>query len=80
MADSQHDRIAYIYLLACHNLYEEPVAQAGYAYTGDIGLTAEMDTFSDTDCRLSKRCYDGGEPDCRVLVSEYTAGDRCRWW
>jgi hypothetical protein len=31
-----------IYLLACRDLYDEPVSRAGYAYVGDIGPKMEM--------------------------------------
>jgi len=47
--DLQDDKQLPIYLLACRDLYEEPVVRAGYAYVGDIGPKIESKTFSDED-------------------------------
>lgn len=41
-------------LLACRDLYDEPVAQAGSAYVSDIDPTVETLTFSDTDLQAVK--------------------------
>jgi len=38
-----------IYLLACRDLYDEPITQAGYAYVGPIGPTVETRTFSEQE-------------------------------
>jgi DNA helicase-2/ATP-dependent DNA helicase PcrA len=69
-----------IYLLACRELYDEPVTQAGYAYVGDIGPTVETRTFSETELQAVKD--DATTAMNRIVefsFSEYSAGDHCRW-
>ena len=69
-----------IYLLACRDLYDEPVTQAGYAYVGDIGPTVETRTFSGTELQAVKD--DVTTAINRIVelsFDEYSAGDHCRW-
>ena len=69
-----------IYLLACRDLYDEPVRQAGYAYVGEIGPTVETRTFSEPELQAVK---DDVRTAMNQIVefsfSEYSAGDHCRW-
>jgi DNA helicase-2/ATP-dependent DNA helicase PcrA len=70
-----------IYLLACSDLYDEPVTQAGYAYVGDIGPTVETRTFSEAELQAVKE--DVTTAMNRIIefsFSEYSAGDHCRWY
>lgn len=69
-----------IYLLACRDLYDEPVTRAGYAYVGDIGPTVESRPFSSADLAAVR-------DDVTALMTRiaefsfgrYTAGDHCQW-
>ncbi len=78
--DLQDDKQLPIYLLACRDLYDEPVARAGYAYVGDIGPKVESRTFSDDDLKAVR-------DDVTTLMnhiaefsfSQYTAGEHCQW-
>ena len=68
------------YLLACRELYDEPVTQADYAYVGDIGPAIETRTFSETELQAVKD--DVTTAMNRIVefsFSEYSAGDHCRW-
>jgi DNA helicase-2/ATP-dependent DNA helicase PcrA len=78
--DLGSDRQLPIYLLACRDLYDEPVTQAGYAYVGEIGPTVETRTFSATELQAVKD--DVTTAMNRIVefsFSEYSAGDHCRW-
>ncbi|WP_338739433.1 ATP-dependent DNA helicase [Haloplanus salilacus] len=78
--DLGDDKQLPIYLLACRDLYDEPVRQAGYAYVGDIGPTVETRTFSETELQAVKD--DVTTAMNRIVefsFSEYSAGDHCRW-
>jgi DNA helicase-2/ATP-dependent DNA helicase PcrA len=78
--DLENDKQLPIYLLACRDLYDEPVTQAGYAYVGDIGPTVETRTFSETELQAVKD--DVTTAMNRIVefsFSEYTEGDHCRW-
>lgn len=78
--DLQDDKQLPIYLLACRDLYDEPVTRAGYAYVGDIGPKVESRSFSESE-------LEAVEDDVTALMnrivefsfSRYTAGDHCRW-
>ncbi|WP_246997929.1 ATP-dependent helicase [Halosolutus gelatinilyticus] len=78
--DLQDDKQLPIYLLACRDLYDEPVARAGYAYVGDIGPKVESRTFSDDDLEAIR---DGVTKSMNRIAefsfSQYTAGEHCQW-
>ena len=69
-----------IYLLACRDLYDEPVSRAGYAYVGDIGPKMEMravdehelDTVQSTVLTTMNRISE-------TTFERYDAGDHCQW-
>ena len=69
-----------IYLIACRDLYDEPVSRAGYAYVGEIGPELETKEFDDMtlDTVLSdiKASMDSIS---EATFDEYDAGEHCRW-
>ncbi len=78
--DLEDDKQLPIYLLACRDLYDEPVARAGYAYVGEIGPKIESRAFSDGDLAAVR-------DDVTTLMTRigefsfgrYTAGEHCQW-
>jgi len=78
--DLDDDKQLPIYLLACRDLYEEPVMQAGYAYVGEIGPKIESRRFSEADLSAV-------ESDIKTMMNEiselsfeaFSSGDHCRW-
>jgi superfamily I DNA/RNA helicase len=69
-----------IYLLACRDLYDEPVSRAGYAYVGDIGPKMEMRAVDDHELDTVRSTV----RTTMVQIAEtsfdrYSAGDHCRW-
>ncbi|NHN41832.1 ATP-dependent helicase [Halorubellus sp. JP-L1] len=43
-----------IYLLACENLFDEPVRTAGYTYVGEQGPRIDLKTFTDADLEQAR--------------------------
>ena len=78
--DLEDDKQLPIYLLACRELYDEPVTRAGYAYVGDIGAKIESRSFTEADLEAVR-------DDVRELInqitefsfSNYTPDDHCKW-
>jgi len=69
-----------IYLLACRDLYDEPVTRAGYAYVGGIGPKVETRTFSDGD--LAAVRDDVTASMARIAefsFGKFSAGEHCQW-
>ena len=78
--DLEDDKQLPIYLLACRDLYDEPVARAGYAYVGDIGPKVESRTFSDGDLEAVRDDVTSSMSDiAEFSFSRYTSGQHCRW-
>ncbi|MCU4751956.1 ATP-dependent helicase [Halobacteria archaeon AArc-curdl1] len=78
--DLQDDKQLPIYLLACRDLYDEPVARAGYAYVGDIGPKVESRTFSDSDLEAVRDDVTTSmNRIAEFSFSRYTAGEHCQW-
>jgi len=78
--DLQDDKQLPIYLLACRDLYDEPVARAGYAYVGDIGPKVESRTFSDGDLEAVRDDVTSSMNHiAEFSFSRYTSGEHCRW-
>jgi len=69
-----------IYLIACRDLYDEPISRAGYAYVGEIGPELETKEFDDValDTVLSD-IKASMESISDASFAEYTAGEHCRW-
>ena len=78
--DLQEDKQLPIYLLACRDLYEEPIRRAGYAYVGSIGPKVESRAFDEDE-------LEGVEDDVvgamnQITESSFThfiTDDHCRW-
>jgi ATP-dependent exoDNAse (exonuclease V) beta subunit len=78
--DLDDDKQLPIYLLACRDLYNEPVRRAGYAYVGDIGPEVETRTFTDDDLKAVRDDVTASMNQIRDFsVDQYTAGEHCRW-
>ena len=78
--DLEDDKQLPIYLLACRDLYDEPVARAGYAYVGDIGPKVESRTFSDGDLEAVRDDVTSSMNDiAEFSFGRYTSGEHCRW-
>lgn len=78
--DIGDDKQLPIYLLACRDLYDESVTQAGYAYVGDIGPTVEIRSFSDAELQAVRDDVTAAMNRIATFsFSEYAAGDHCRW-
>ena len=78
--DLEDDKQLPIYLLACRDLYDEPVARAGYAYIGEIGPKIESRTFSDADLEaVSDDVTTSMNSIAELSFSRYTAGEHCQW-
>jgi len=78
--DLQDDKQLPIYLLACRDLYDEPVARAGYAYVGDIGPKVESRAFSDGDLAAVRDDVTASmNRIAEFSFGRYTAGEHCQW-
>ncbi|WP_138007403.1 ATP-dependent helicase [Halalkalirubrum salinum] len=78
--DLQDDKQLPIYLLACRDLYDKPIKQAGYAYVGEIGPKVESRLFTEAELEAVKK--DVTESMNRITqfsFSRYTAGEHCQW-
>jgi len=69
-----------LYLLACRDLYDEPIHHAGYAYVGQLGPSVDQKRFSESD-------LDEVKQEIKSLLSKITdhsfenfeADTHCRW-
>jgi len=69
-----------LYLLACRDLYDEPIHRAGYAYVGPLDPRVETKTFSESDLV-------GIQQEVEELLStindltydEFVAETHCQW-
>ncbi|MUW13358.1 AAA family ATPase [Halorubrum sp. CBA1125] len=78
--DIQDDKQLPIYLLACRDLYDEPIRRAGYAYVGNIGPNIETRTFSEGELDSVKDDVAGAMNQiAEASFSQYTADDHCQW-
>jgi len=78
--DLQDDKQLPIYLLACRDLYDEPVMRAGYAYVGEIGPKVETRTFSDGDLEAVRDDVTASmNRIAKFSFARYTAGEHCQW-
>ena len=78
--DIEDDDQLPIYLLACRDLYDEPVRRAGYAYVGSIGPKLEVREFEAGELEAVRSSVATtmdwiGES----MFGEYESGDHCRW-
>jgi DNA helicase-2/ATP-dependent DNA helicase PcrA len=78
--DIQDNKQLPIYLLACRDLYEEPIRRAGYAYVGSIGPKVESRIFGEDELQRVKDDVVGAMN--RIMESsfnQYVADDHCQW-
>ncbi|SDF96453.1 UvrD-helicase domain-containing protein [Halorientalis regularis] len=78
--DLDEDKQLPIYLLACRDLYDEPVTRAGYAYVGPIGPNVETRVFPEDELN-SVRSTVASTMDRIVDTSfqEFESGEHCQW-
>jgi DNA helicase-2/ATP-dependent DNA helicase PcrA len=78
--DIDENRQLPLYLLACRDLYDDPVRRAGYAYVGPLGPKLDTREFSHDD-------LDAAQHEIEELLSNiadlsyarYTADTHCQW-
>ena len=69
-----------IYLLACRELFDEPITTAGYAYVGSIGPAVEVREFDDEELAEAREVIrDRLRAAEESNYDDYTAGDHCQW-
>ncbi len=69
-----------LYMLACEELFEEPITHAGYVYVGDYGPEVDIRTYDDSRLdAAAARIQDGLVAANGSSYAEYTAGDHCKW-
>jgi len=69
-----------MYLIACRELYDEPIERAGYAHVGELGPKLETRTFEESELEevkteVSKMMRNIHE----TTFSTYTEGEHCQW-
>jgi DNA helicase-2/ATP-dependent DNA helicase PcrA len=78
--DLEADKQLPIYLLACRDLYDEPVARAGYAYVGELGPKIESRPFSDGDLETVRDSVtESMNRIAEFSFNRYTADEHCQW-
>lgn len=74
------DRQLPIYLLACRDIYDEDVSEAGYAYVGPIGPETEIKKFEDEELdSVLSDVTQSMEKISEASFEDYVSGDHCRW-
>ena len=69
-----------IYLLACRDLYDEPVRRAGYAYVGPIGPKLETRKFEENELEaVREEVTTTMDRIHETTFAEYVADEHCRW-
>jgi len=69
-----------LYLLACRDLYDEPIHQAGYAYVGPLGPKVETKTFSESDLQAVQQEIEGVLSTISDLTyNKFVADTHCQW-
>jgi len=78
--DIQDDKQLPIYLLACRDLYEEPIRHAGYAYVGGIGPKVESRAFSEDELEgVEDDVVEAMNQITEFSFTQYIADDHCQW-
>jgi DNA helicase-2/ATP-dependent DNA helicase PcrA len=78
--DIDENRQLPLYLLACRDLYDEDIQQAGYAYVGPLGPTVETKTFSEGDLETVKtEIREMLATISELSYDEFVADSHCRW-
>lgn len=69
-----------LYLLACQELFDEPVRTAGYVYVSDIGPEIDIRSYDgDRLADAKERIKEGLAAANASSYEDYTAGEHCRW-
>ena len=77
---AESDRQLPLYILACEELFEEPIQSAGYVYVGDIGPKIDIKTYDEKRLETAKvQIQDGLTAANESSYTEYTAGEHCKW-
>ncbi|MDS0284077.1 ATP-dependent helicase [Haloarcula onubensis] len=78
--DIEGNRQLPLYLLACRDLYDEPIHRAGYAYVGPLGPKVESKTFSESDLQCIQQEIEGLLSTISNLTyDEFVADTHCQW-
>jgi len=78
--DLEDDKQLPIYLLACRDLYDEPVVRAGYAYVGAIGPKIESRTFSKAELKTVREDITQSMSEItESSFDEYVSDEHCQW-
>lgn len=69
-----------LYVLACRELFDDTVTQAGYAYVGSAGPALDVRTFDDSVLAdATTRIREQLEAAANSSYAEYEQGDHCTW-
>lgn len=69
-----------LYLLACEQIFKEPIHEAGYVYVGDIGPETATRTFTATELEdFEETITDLLRTADQSTFEEYTSGEHCRY-
>lgn len=69
-----------LYILACDELFEEPISTAGYVYVGDVGPDVDLRTYDEDRLNNAKtRILKDLQKADTSSYSEYTTGEHCKW-
>ncbi|MDS0284465.1 ATP-dependent helicase [Haloarcula onubensis] len=78
--DIEGNRQLPLYLLACRDLYDEPIHSAGYAYVGPLGPKTETKTFSESELQGVEQEIEGVLSTISDLsYDEFVADTHCQW-
>lgn len=78
--DIDENRQLPLYLLACRDLYDEPIRRAGYAYVGPLGPKLDSKRYSDTDLDAVQREIEDLLTNIADLsFGRFTADTHCQW-
>ena len=78
--DIQENKQLPLYLLACRDLYDEPIYRAGYAYVGQLGPNTDQRSFTDSELDAVKQEIEGLLSEISDLSYENFVRDaHCQW-
>ncbi|MFC7139762.1 ATP-dependent helicase [Halosimplex aquaticum] len=78
--DIEANRQLPLYLLACRDLYDEPVHRAGYAYVGEVGPRVVTRSYGASDLEAVRSSITKSiEQISETTFNQYEADDHCRW-
>lgn len=69
-----------LYILACEELFDDPITTAGYVYVSDIGPAVDLRSYDEPRLTAAKeRIEDGLKAAQESTYDTYTAGSHCQW-